>query len=152
MRYGLRTMLLIVLLMGGMVSSVFADWAASFVVYNGGMYTVTEEELPSESIGDRIGQVTHYSDEEGTYSGNFSNRFPEGTPYYAIQDGLERDRIAVKTEDGTFVAAVYSGPYGASVSKWATAPIWIGVSAVVAGVAVAVWRLISARSGRKEGV
>ena len=90
MRY--KLFFLAALISCALLPQASADWAASFVVYNGGMYTVTEEEIPSESIGDRIGQVTHYSDEEGTYSGNFSNRFPEGTPYYAIQDGLERDR------------------------------------------------------------
>lgn len=53
--------------------------------YNGGSYTVTDTEIAADQIGKRIGQVTHYSEKEGTYRGDFSNTFAKGSPYYAIQ-------------------------------------------------------------------
>lgn len=152
MNVWMRATLLALLLFGSMLSQASADWAANFVVFNGGMYTVTEEEVATNAIGEQIGQVTRYSDREGTYGGNFSNRFPVGTPYYAILGAGEHKRIAVKTEDGTFVAAIYTGRYGADASVWTAVPVWMGVIAVVLGVALAAWRLAAARSGRGGGV
>ena len=32
--------------------------------------------------------VTYHTDREGTYGGNFSNIYPKGTKYYAIQELL----------------------------------------------------------------
>lgn len=48
--------------------AVSADWAGSFVVYSGDIYEISDDELiPSEEIDKKIGHVTKYSDEEGTY-------------------------------------------------------------------------------------
>lgn len=52
--------------------AVYADWAGSFVVYSGDIYEISDDELiPSEEIDKKIGHVTKYSDEEGTYRGEF---------------------------------------------------------------------------------
>lgn len=50
--------------------TVSADWAGSFVVYSGDIYEISDDELiPSEEIDKKIGHVTKFSDEEGTYRG-----------------------------------------------------------------------------------
>ncbi|CAM4480908.1 hypothetical protein PATA110616_21085 [Paenibacillus tarimensis] len=71
-------------------SACLADWAYNFVVYDGNSYQVTDDVMDEADIAKRVGEVTRYSDEEGTYSGNFSNAFPVGTQYYAIQ-GIAAD-------------------------------------------------------------
>ena len=48
-----------------------ADWAFTFVVWDGYIYQLSDEYV--EDIVEEIGEVTKYSDTEGTYSGNFSN-------------------------------------------------------------------------------
>lgn len=69
------------------IGSISADWAYSFVVYSGDIYEISDDELiPPNEINKKIGQVTRYSDHEGTYHGNFSNTFPKGTPYYSIKN------------------------------------------------------------------
>lgn len=78
----------------------------SFVVYSGDIYEISDDELiPSEEIDKKIGHVTKYSDEEGTYRGNFSNIYPKGTPYYSIINTDPKDFIAIKTQEGIFVKA-----------------------------------------------
>lgn len=58
------------------IRSMSADWTYSFVVYSGNIYEISSEELvPSNEIDKKIGQVTRYSDHEGTYSGSFSNTY-----------------------------------------------------------------------------
>ena len=61
-----------------------AEWAYSFVVWDGYVYVLSDEEV--NQIGNEIGAVTKYSDIEGTYSGNFSNTFAKGTKYFSIKD------------------------------------------------------------------
>ncbi|WP_188114471.1 hypothetical protein [Paenibacillus sp. B2(2019)] len=91
---------------------VSADWAGSFVVYSGDIYEISDDELiPSEEIDKKIGHVTKYSDEEGTYRGNFSNIYPKGTPYYSIINTDPKDYIAIKTQEGIFVKAYNKGHY-----------------------------------------
>lgn len=94
------------------IGSVSADWAHSFVVYSGDSYKISEDELiPTNDIDKRIGHVTKYSDEEGTYRGNFSNTYPKGTPYYSIKDTDPQDVIAIKTGEDTYVKAYNIGHY-----------------------------------------
>ncbi|MFC5649771.1 hypothetical protein ACFPYJ_11685 [Paenibacillus solisilvae] len=95
-----------------------ADWARSFVVNKGSSYTVTDSRMDAKQIGERIGKVTFYSDEEGTYSGNFSNRYPKGTEYYKIIDVDTKEAIAVKEREGQYIKAVYSDQYAAYSRSW----------------------------------
>ncbi|RED59402.1 hypothetical protein [Cohnella lupini] len=84
-----------------------ASWAFdSFVVYNGNIYTVNTADKITE-VGMGIGEVTYYSDKEGTYSGNFSNKFPIGSKYYEIQNVDTEKSIAVQLENGSYVRANY---------------------------------------------
>jgi len=66
-------------------SPVNADWAYRFVVYEGKSYNISDNQVEPTEIGSIIGEVTKYSDREGTYSGDFSNHFQKGTKYYNIK-------------------------------------------------------------------
>lgn len=87
-----------------------ASWAYLFVVYNGSTYVVGSEEVAA--IGKEIGEVTSYSDREGTYAGNFSNRYPVGTKFYEIEGTDPSEAIAVEATDGWYVRADYRGQSG----------------------------------------
>jgi hypothetical protein len=75
-----------------------ADWAYSFVVWDGFIYNLADDYV--EDISEKIGEVTRYSDMEGTYSGNFSNVYEKGTKYYAITGISTEEAIAVEERMG----------------------------------------------------
>ncbi|MEH7388260.1 hypothetical protein V7147_23105, partial [Bacillus sp. JJ1521] len=58
-----------------------ADWAYYFVVWDDYIYQVSDDYV--NEINEEIGEVTKYSDLEGTYTGNFSNKYNKGTKYYS---------------------------------------------------------------------
>lgn len=108
------------------ISSISADWAYSFVVYSGDIYEISDDELiPPDEIDKKIGQVTRYSDHEGTYSGNFSNTYHKGTPYYSIKNIDPKEIIAIKTHEAEFVKAINKGHYANAQLESRT--IWIFV-------------------------
>jgi hypothetical protein len=86
-----------------------ADWAYSFVVWDGYLYQIGDEYV--EDIGEEIGEVTKYSDMEGGYSGNFSNEYEKGTKYYAIKGISTEEAIAIEESDGRFRKANREGKY-----------------------------------------
>ncbi|NOV04833.1 hypothetical protein GC097_33220 [Paenibacillus sp. LMG 31457] len=89
-----------------------------FVVNDGKIYVISEEHLDPKEIGSKIGRVTRYSDQEGTYSGNFSNRYPVGTGYYEII-GVEINKaIAIKDDKGLYIKATYGGEYAGNRYSW----------------------------------
>ena len=81
------------------------SWAYQFVKWNDQIYIVTSDEIKMDDIGKEIGEVTKYSDKEGTYSGNFSNTFKEETKYYEIKNIKTDEAIAVEKEKGVFIKA-----------------------------------------------
>lgn len=84
------------------------DWAYNFVVWNDFMYVVSDEY--TENIGGVIGEVTKFSDSEGIYSGNFSNKFEEGTKYYEME-GFSTD-VSIAIEEGSRYRIAYrNGEY-----------------------------------------
>lgn len=93
------------------LQSTFADWAYRFVVFSDDIYEVTDELVLLNDIEKKIGQVTRYSDHEGTYPGNFSNTFPKGTDYYSIRDKDPKEVIAIKTKENTYLKALNKGHY-----------------------------------------
>lgn len=99
-----------------LVSKSFADWSSPFVVYNGNLYVVMDTKIEPNTIGKKIGEVTNYSDMEGTYNGNFSNQFPKGTEYYEIKGVDIKNAFAVKKIDNSFVRVNYNGKYGGAVN------------------------------------
>lgn len=98
------------LFIGGCSSSSSADWNSNFVVWDNYMYETTEEYV--SEIDKEIGHVTKYSDREGMYSGNFSNKYKKGTEYYSIKGTNTVEAIAIKEEDGRYRKAVRAGKYG----------------------------------------
>jgi hypothetical protein len=86
-----------------------ADWAFSFVVWDGYVYQLTDEYV--EDVREEIGEVTKYSDMEGTYSGNFSNEYEEGTKYYSIK-GISTDKAIAVDDNGKYIKANRNGKYG----------------------------------------
>lgn len=103
--------LLLSLLLSIWAPSIKGDWAHNFVVFDGGVYVVTEESIERSQLGERIGEVTLYSDHEGTYGGHFSNLYPVGTPYYSIIGTDVLEAIAVPSKDGTYYVHTYHGAY-----------------------------------------
>jgi len=100
------------------IGSVSANWAYKFVVNDRSIYVISEEQVDPKQIGSRIGKVTTYSDQEGTYSGNFSNRYPKGTEYYEIIGLNIKDAIAVKEKEGRYIKAAYEGEYAGDRYGW----------------------------------
>jgi hypothetical protein len=100
------------------LTPAYADWAKSFVVFDGGSYAISDIELEASQVGSVIGKVTKYSDTEGTYSGNFSNRYPKGTSYYKINDLAVGEAIAVGNGEGKWVKALYDGEYASKGLSW----------------------------------
>jgi hypothetical protein len=98
-----------------LISNTYAKWAYAFVVNNGNIYVVSETHIESNKIGKKIGEVTKYSDQEGTYSGNFSNQFPKGTEYYEIKGVKTNEFIGIKESKDSFIKAKYHGKYAGSV-------------------------------------
>lgn len=118
--------------------SMNADWAYSFVVYSGDIYEISDDELiPSNEIVKKIGQVTRYSDHEGTYSGNFSNIYPKGTPYYSIKNIDPKEIIAIKTHEAEFVKAINKGQYANGQLESKT--IWISILGSLIIVLLIIW-------------
>jgi len=84
------------------------SWAYPFVVWDDYTYVISDEYV--EKINKEIGEVTTYSDME-QYEGNFSNVYPKGTKYYAI-DGIDTNTaIAIHIGDGHFIKAIREGEY-----------------------------------------
>ncbi len=82
----------------------FAKWAYSFVVWDGYTYVVIDEDVTE--IDEKIGHVTKYSDDEGTYSGNFSNTYKKGTKYYSIKRISTDEAIAIQEKGGKYIKAI----------------------------------------------
>lgn len=93
-------------------TKVMADWAYFFVVWDGYVYVVQDQQVDENEIGKEIGHVTRYSDREGSYSGNFSNAYSKGTKYYELKEVSTDESIAVEPSPGTYRLAEREHPYG----------------------------------------
>ena len=91
------------------INNSSADWAFEFVVWDGYIYQLSDEYV--DDVDEEIGEVTKYSDMEGTYSGNFSNVYEKGTKYYAMQGISTEEAIAIE-EEGKYRKAIRDGKYG----------------------------------------
>lgn len=100
------TMLLLFLL-SSPIAIYAAEWAYSFVIYNGNVYQVTDEKIEQFLIKELIGEVSRYANEPSDeYHGNASNIYPIVTGYYKIDAISVKKAIAVKV-DGEFIKAEY---------------------------------------------
>jgi len=86
-----------------------ADWNSNFVVWDGYVYEMSKKYVTE--VEEEIGKVTKYSDNEGTYTGNFSNVYKKGTKYFAIIGINTNEAIAVE-ENGKYRKAYREGKYG----------------------------------------
>lgn len=127
MKLPLITLLLLVMCSS---SAAVASWAYSFVVNDGKIYVVSEDRVDQSTLGDVVGKVTYHTDREGTYGGNFSNIYPKGTKYYAIQGITPESAIAVETQEG-YVMARYVGEYGGSRVPWEIIKDWIAAGFIL---------------------
>lgn len=125
-----RSLVIIIVLFFISSGQTFASWAYQFVVYSGNVY-VTESIIDANKIDKKIGKVTRYSDQEGTYSGNFSNVFPKGTEYYSIVGVSKEKEIAIKVEENKFIKSVYQGKYGGKSTDNFEGWIYIFIGIVV---------------------
>ncbi|MFD1030257.1 hypothetical protein [Metaplanococcus flavidus] len=100
---------IVLLTLAGCTSTSSQDWASNFIVLDGYIYIVSDEY--TENVGEVIGQVTHYSDQEATYAGNFSNMYEEGTKYYEIE-GVSREVAIAVEENDKYRIANQNGKYG----------------------------------------
>jgi len=90
-------------------TSSSASWAYEFVIYKGDIYRITTDIVTN--VGKNIGAVTKYSNIEGTYSGNFSNKYPVGTKYFDIPGVNMNKSIAIQFEN-SYIRADNQGNYG----------------------------------------
>ncbi len=121
-----------------LASPASAKWVHAFVVWDHYSYVISDEYV--DQVDKEIGQVTKYSDQEGTYSGNFSNEYKKGTKYFAIH-GISTDKaIAVQEPDGKYRKAVRDHKYNtnkaANVMEQIAANQWINFVVLAAGAAV----------------
>lgn len=100
---------LLVLLLGTTPSVALAlDWTYPFVVWNGNVYEVTEEEIVENDLGKVIGHVKRTAnDRTGNYYGDASNSYPKGTQYYELNGISPESAIAVEVKDSQWVKAIY---------------------------------------------
>ncbi|PYZ98750.1 hypothetical protein CR205_09300 [Alteribacter lacisalsi] len=90
------------------------SWAYDFVVWDGKVYEVTEEELAPEEVAGQIGSVrTQANENTGSYYGNASNAYPRGTPYFSIDGVSEREAIVVQDDESRLLVAEFrdSAPF-----------------------------------------
>ncbi|WP_391122629.1 hypothetical protein [Psychrobacillus sp. L3] len=91
------------------INNSSAEWAFEFVVWNGYIYQLSDKYV--DDVDEEIGEVTKYSDMEGTYFGNFSNVYEKGTKYYAMKGIRTEEAIAIE-EEGKYRKAIRDGKYG----------------------------------------
>ncbi|MEM1506119.1 hypothetical protein RG959_22260 [Domibacillus sp. 8LH] len=98
--------LLLIIIISSSVEAL--SWAYTFVVWEGKVYEVKQEETITDSqIGEIIGEVkTKPNDMTGDFYGEASNYYPKGTKYYEIKGISTSTAIAVE-EDSQWVKAVY---------------------------------------------
>lgn len=106
----MKKVILLTLLFTFMISSSVhsVSWAYVFVVWEGNVYEVKQDESIADSeIGEVIGKVkTIPNDRTGSYFGNASNYYSKGTKYYKMNGISTADAIAIK-EGNQWVKAVY---------------------------------------------
>ncbi len=95
-------------------SPVYSSWAYAFVVNDGRLFVVSDDVVQEELVEENVGEVKYYSTQEGSYSGNFSNIYPAGTKYYAIQGYSSEEVIAVQSQAGEYIKAYFEREYGSS--------------------------------------
>lgn len=137
-----KILLLSLVLVFTFFSSAYAlTWAYAFVVWDGNVYEVMDEEfLQKDEVGEVIGKVeTQANDNTGNHYGNASNYYPIGTRYYEITGIPASKAIAVEV-DGQWLKAVYASKAPFHIMTVFTSPYFIAavvlIILVIAGVII----------------
>lgn len=83
-----------------------ASWAYEFIKFNDTKYIVTEEKVESNILGQKLGEVKHFLDEDGDSSELSSNVYREGTDFFEIKGISSSEAIAVKFGQGESIKLV----------------------------------------------
>lgn len=108
--YGMKKGLLFFLIFFTVASStgLALSWAYKFVVWEGGVYEVTEEVVDASDLWKKIGEVKRMADDRtGSYYGDASNYYEKGTKYYAINGIDTGTALAVEEQQDKWVKATY---------------------------------------------
>lgn len=135
-----KTVALLILFTFLICTSVQAlSWAYGFVVWDGNVYEVKDEEfLQEDEVGEVIGEVeTQADDMTGDHYGNASNYYPIGTRYYEIKGIPTSEAIAVEV-DGQWVRAVYANKAPFHIMNVLTSPWFIAAVALIILVIAAI--------------
>lgn len=131
----------LVLIFISFASAQALTWAYGFVVWDGNVYEVKDEEfLQEDEVGEVIGEVeTQADDMTGAHYGNASNYYPIGTKYYEITGTATSEAIAVEV-DGQWLKAVYAHKAPFHIMNILTSPYLIAavllIILVIAGVII----------------
>ncbi|MDG0789462.1 hypothetical protein OMP38_00305 [Cohnella ginsengisoli] len=123
-----------------------ANWDTPFVVYYDNLYKITNESVPADRLGMKLGKTSAYAETEGAYKGNFSNALPMGTVFKGILGIDVQDAIAIDSGGGAYVKAVYQESYADSKlngTREALARLdwlWSLLIAAAAIAAFVIWR------------
>lgn len=134
-------LLSLVLLVTSFASAQALTWAYYFVVRDGNVYEVMDEEILQENeVGKIIGEVkTQANDNTGNHYGNASNYYPIGTRYYEITGIPTSKAIAVEV-NGQWLKAVYASKAPFHIMNVFTSPYFIAavvlIILVIAGVII----------------
>ena len=85
------------------------EWAYWFVVYDGKVYEVKEEEsVSTNDVGEVIGKVKTQADPHtGDYYGDASNYYEIGTRYFEIKDVPVKEAISIEKGPNEYIKAIY---------------------------------------------
>lgn len=133
-------------------AQAFANYASFFVVYEDHVYELSSETV--EEVGEKLGEVTEYSDRAEFYSGNFSNAYEVGTAYYEIPGVDPSEKIAVEESPGVYIVGTRSVEFsaqGVQESQLSTQSIGSIFSFIVLGlIGLFLFRRISFRKNNKK--
>ena len=137
----MKKITLLSLLLAFMISSSVQalSWAIIFVVWEGKVYEVKQEEIiENTEIGKIIGEVkTKPDDMTGDYYGDASNFYPIGTKYYEIKGISTSDAIAIN-ENNQWVKAVYVHKAPFHIMNILTNPFFIFSIVIIALILIGV--------------
>lgn len=88
------------------------SWAYQFLKYNDVHYIVTEEKVEIYDLGEKLGEVKYYLEEEQNSKDLSSNIYPKGTEFYEINGISSLEAIAVKDVEGEIIKLVAEGEWG----------------------------------------
>lgn len=129
-----------------------ANYLSFFVVYDEHVYELSSDSV--EEVGEQIGEVTEYGDRAEFYSGNFSNAYEVGTPYYEIPGVDPMEQIAVEESPGVYIVGTRTVEFTSEAvreSSLSTQNIGSIFSFIVLGlIGFFIFRRISPKRAKKE--